>query len=57
MKRIKKIYIYKMVMVSRCEWCNASGIDGIFGGPCDTCNGQGGVWKRKEVLVGKEVTE
>lgn len=56
-RQVRKIYKYILVMVKRCEWCNASGIDDIFGGQCDSCNGQGGEWKRQRVIVGEVITE
>lgn len=54
---IKKIYKYVDRMVKRCEWCKGSGIDGIFGGHCGSCNGAGGEWKRVRQLVGEEIVE
>lgn len=56
-KRVKKIYKWRMVLVEVCDWCNGTGRNRTFHKPCFSCDGQGGAWKRKRVLVGEEVTE
>jgi DnaJ-class molecular chaperone len=59
MAKTKKIYEHINVLVKPCKWCEGRGVNtkAFIGQRCGTCNGTGGEWKRRRILVREEVVD
>lgn len=57
MKRVKKTYRYRTVLIEVCDRCGGTGmVPGfVYLKCCPSCDGQRGEWERVRELVGEEV--